>query len=597
MTYASVAANPGPVSYDYAVGSLQAPSSKAYNSFQALGDGVAAATQAGTSFGQANVVNYAYPDDYHTSKIGNFGTDIVCNDAGQCAEAYTTAFWDSCPNVYFDYMHLYKEDDTGAVGEYGIFLKRSGQDRRRIWGWTDMGNGDDRNINQTHEMCQGDYFQVEEHDTTSGNEKMGTHTPNLSGPHFGASHRFNADPADDGEVYYDVTPDNTFYIGAMRLLNSDLGPAAGSNYAHYYVGAARNPAVATSGSRWLTGSEMAGGNQANQIIGFSVNNSNGDFRTVRFDDSDTRDDHDLDIVWAGSRFLAVWERDYSATDHDIEMAVLNGTGVVTERKHVDFTSSSQRLPSIAYNPDQNQALVVYLSGDEVVGRFIEGTTVGNRFSIAPKPFGDNFWFGPKVAYEAGTKTWVVSYTSENSVTHVRRNRYLALSQGTLGVPPIPLTAPKLHPANRLHDLACNNDPNQDPNFVIRSSCAIVESTEQSSGTPLELNTIILESTPPWIGGGGGFSNTETKVLIVDRDVPTSTITSFSPGATVVVTDTFVFGGEAGDPTSEIAFVDVNIPGVGWQRATGLNSWSIAWDTPLADGSYTIQTRATDVVGN
>ncbi len=87
----------------------------------------------------------------------------------------------------------------------------------------------------------------------------------------------------------------------------------------------------------------------------------------------------------------------------------------------------------------------------------------------------------------------------------------------------------------------------------------------------------------------------TQPLIVDTDVPTTTISApadddFIDGGSYVV------GGVASDATSWVTGVEVSVDSGDWQAATGTDSWAWTWTLP-ADGTYTISSRATDVVDN
>ena len=118
LYYAAIAPNPGPantVSYPYAIAALEGPSSLNYSNANTLGNGVATARTGSVTIGQPAIVSFNNnSDDYHTiGKIGNFEPDIVCNEQGKCAEAYVATSWQECANVYFSYLHVYKEDDAG----------------------------------------------------------------------------------------------------------------------------------------------------------------------------------------------------------------------------------------------------------------------------------------------------------------------------------------------------------------------------------------------------------------------------------------------------------------------------------------------------
>jgi hypothetical protein len=100
--------------------------------------------------------------------------------------------------------------------------------------------------------------------------------------------------------------------------------------------------------------------------------------------------------------------------------------------------------------------------------------------------------------------------------------------------------------------------------------------------------------------GGVVSAQSTFKLTIDVDVPSGKITSLRNGQYVqgsaTAPNTLIIGGEASDPTSSVAQVDVRYNGSAWNVATGTATWSY----PLllnAEGEYNLLVRATDVVGN
>ncbi|MFC1843314.1 Ig-like domain-containing protein [Thermodesulfobacteriota bacterium] len=97
------------------------------------------------------------------------------------------------------------------------------------------------------------------------------------------------------------------------------------------------------------------------------------------------------------------------------------------------------------------------------------------------------------------------------------------------------------------------------------------------------------------------SNEETpsagNTVTVDRTDPSSTVSDPTNGATLNSSsaDPYTISGTASDATA-VSTVEVSINGGAWQTATGTTSWTYSWTLP-ADGSYTIQSRATDSAGN
>lgn len=93
----------------------------------------------------------------------------------------------------------------------------------------------------------------------------------------------------------------------------------------------------------------------------------------------------------------------------------------------------------------------------------------------------------------------------------------------------------------------------------------------------------------------GFVLTETLPVIIDADTPTSSLV----GIPYVQADGFrVIGGQATDPTSYVARVEVQIVGqTTWSAAAGGPTWAYTWQVPAAEGEATLQSRAIDAVGN
>ncbi|MFN8440673.1 MAG: LamG-like jellyroll fold domain-containing protein [Caldilineaceae bacterium] len=95
--------------------------------------------------------------------------------------------------------------------------------------------------------------------------------------------------------------------------------------------------------------------------------------------------------------------------------------------------------------------------------------------------------------------------------------------------------------------------------------------------------------------GGPITASASLTVVVDSDKPTSTISGLTNNQVIQGNQVQTIGGNADDPTSGVASVEVQINNGGWQTATGVATW--AYNLTLGEGLYTIQTRATDQVGN
>src|SRR6266542_2688600 len=79
--------------------------------------------------------------------------------------------------------------------------------------------------------------------------------------------------------------------------------------------------------------------------------------------------------------------------------------------------------------------------------------------------------------------------------------------------------------------------------------------------------------------------------------PTSTITSPTEGAIVLIGKPVAITGTASDPDGSVVKVEVSVDGgATFSAATGTTAWSFNW-TPATPGQVTIRSRATDNSGN
>ena len=91
------------------------------------------------------------------------------------------------------------------------------------------------------------------------------------------------------------------------------------------------------------------------------------------------------------------------------------------------------------------------------------------------------------------------------------------------------------------------------------------------------------------------TNSSTSTIQYDSTEPTSSITDPVSGQNISASS-YTISGTASDDTSGVSLVEVSVDGgTTWSAATGTTSWTYAW-TPSADGSVTIQARATDAAG-
>ncbi len=102
--------------------------------------------------------------------------------------------------------------------------------------------------------------------------------------------------------------------------------------------------------------------------------------------------------------------------------------------------------------------------------------------------------------------------------------------------------------------------------------------------------------------GGSVTTSGSTSFIVDGDKPTASVTSLQDGEIVLGRNSsaeppsvIIIGGSASDATSGVAQVEVRINNGAWELASGKETWAYA--LTAFTGSYIIETRATDNVGN
>ncbi len=92
----------------------------------------------------------------------------------------------------------------------------------------------------------------------------------------------------------------------------------------------------------------------------------------------------------------------------------------------------------------------------------------------------------------------------------------------------------------------------------------------------------------------------TAQVIIDNTPPVAVIND-PPADDTTVTNaaSYLVTGSASDTPSDswVASVEVSIAGGAWQPVNGTGVFTWTWTLPLTDGSYALQARATDVVGN
>jgi hypothetical protein len=615
IRYAQITANPAGDSR-YAIASLEGSGlvvdQAEYDALRVWKNGQVMVSTASITIGNPKNVEYPNPDVGHTTKIGESEPAIACNADGLCAEAYVEVAWPQgpqiCSNVFLRSVWVRHAADVEGLtvrGEY--YLTQNGT---KIWGTRSGGDGAFLHDDKTIVVCPADKIRAwEEDDSPNADDDLGFHYLDLTAPHSDVAEYNNDDRID---LYYNVLPTAAYRYGAIRFLNSDLTFPVG--YGRQFIevtdgGAdlrqAANPAIATSGSTWLVGFESYG-SPTEVYTQLFVNNASGE-RVERLDNTDHLelgvDDHNLSLVWAGNQYIAVWESDTAPNidEHSLKMAFLNRNGYVTARQIVaanELARSAEMMPDIAYSAEQNQSLVVYMSSNRLHGRFIQGNSVGEKFIIGTADAGAVL-NDPNVVYDVINGVWVVNWLHVSTQGTTSKTRALAYNAGNNTARDVAFYEIDA-PGRDVTDLACAPpNPGQLINRNIRAQtfCGVVTSDGRLGTNSMQFDSLQLEGTPPWLGGGGALTNQALASLTVDTLPPTITFGNFADDPTLAITDTFVFDGSANDTTSPIAMVRVNVDNMGWQTATGTASWSFAWNNiPTTDRDVKIQVEATDAVG-
>ncbi len=122
----------------------------------------------------------------------------------------------------------------------------------------------------------------------------------------------------------------------------------------------------------------------------------------------------------------------------------------------------------------------------------------------------------------------------------------------------------------------------------------------ATGNSLTFYDLVLRQTTTYLGE---ISQSKERTVTVDSDRPTIAISAdfFGPGEPagyVRSPERLVVAGEASDPTSYVAQVEIAPQGGTSTVAEGTGAWAYAWTTAgLPDGRQTLQIQAVDAVGN
>ncbi len=529
--------------------------------------------------------------------------EVVCaGDTGRCLTVWADDSYDTCTTVTFNDLVCHSDQDgQGSHSEYyieagGLVIAGEYRYGRQIWGPSSTATGQTEKINVTRAFCNTEKYALWEEDTWfDDDDYYGTGSYSATEPGAGSKRHTGADATIDWFVYPNY---NATIYG--RLFDANGWPVQGSTVCTTTepIAVSTNldatmltPAVATDGTNFMV-----------------VWNQDNVLRTNRFTNSCVVDEpRDLfgstfaslnpDIVWAGNRYIVVWQKaGYPFIDWDIQLGFvsINGISYASASGSIASSPSRETNPAIAYNAVTGQSLIVYIvDGTQVMGRFFGTGAPETAFPIATGAIST-----VDVAYEPTHGGWMVTWLTPNgSGTDTIHYKPLAADgTGMLNENESDLTGSVPAPYTNLSStgVACRLEA-ADP---IAGECGIVANPETPDATTdpqsIALAKVGLLKVLPW---SGTYNLSANLPMIIDATGPDASFTSLQNSQYLTATQTLVIGGDANDNTY-VAQVWVSVDGGDWQLAAGAESWAYAWDTAgLTDGPHTLRAYATDVAGN
>jgi len=577
--------------YDYLVASLEG--SDAADSRYTRG--TVNLRHAESSFSGANGVSWEWgvdrPNGYGPARER---PGVACNDAGRCLTSWVDSYFYHCTDIRFTRIRCINEDDPGDNGEYYLVMY-DGVTGPEFWSYR-RNNGISLDDGESYtfpagtgtHFCDTDRLEIWEDDVGDDyDDRVGYLYFTANAPDS-FRRRVNQEGGTDDEVELSGVVEATNTEAVYGAISDENRTVVVSQFAIGDDDLTRKfrPIVASDGQDFLVVWYRDG-------VGLKA-------RRV-YDDGTTGGQVVLDIraeqaalTWIGDSYLLVWADD-SDGDWDVRGVRLNRNGGrVGDSFVVAGSSADEAHPAVAYDPVNDRALVLYVEdGVRVEGRFFESGSPGTAFVVYSRPGAPSLG-QPVVAYEPLYGIWFAAW----------QERYMGTDQYFLHARPLDAGGQFLlstsdtaledqtSPRSSFTDLetACSEQPALQGGDTAR--CATLH---RSGTTRMTLERFYIRRVLPWLGT---LSRTERVPFTVDDDVPTATFTSLSDGQFVAVTDTLIVGGDAGDPTSYIARVEVRVDGGPWEEAEGAESWAYAWDvSALADGAHTLSVRAVDAVGN
>ncbi len=599
--------------------------------------------------GDGGIKSKSAPDDYICSLlVGQRSAGIhnlSCSSGSNVLTLSVTVFADAdmdwqgwqnrnCSTVYFDKIEVIQSSDGGNPGspaEYQLWLDGHrysfeldpAQPPPFFGVYTPIGtllweapvsavSGDDLDVNLQYSLpiCRGQTIDIWEDDGDNNEPDYVCQIPFMDdspaqSDSQGVLRAYDCEPGPAGSSNHDlklhmrITANPKFAVEG-RLLGPNGSPASGSldiqprsqfcsqrgfwgNCLRYGYRSMTALAAATDGTDFLVGYKILGvGLKVRRI---SASGGPGTLHTVAGADSGSgATDGELDLEWTDPNYLIAWRQIRNA--ETIYLMEINSSGLPLQSTLRSLTSPAGGFlyqPALAHNSLEDKTLLVYVRGNaNLQARIIQGGVPGPEFTISGMP-GDQVIYRPEVAYNALQNAWLVAWSVRNAAGQHAINYLAMAADGSILLP----AQSHLVPGTDFGHLgvACTDDT------PITPSCAMA--THSLGGQSINLARVFMRSIPPWLGA---VSGDESVVLTIDADKPSASVTSISDGQTLRVPGTLIIAGEAQDPSSPIAFVNVRVNGGSTELANGTESWQFAF-TPGSSGSHTIEVWSTDVAGN
>ena len=521
--------------------------------------------------------------------VGEFPPGVACADDGTCIVAWGNTHDHSCTWVYLDEFYCHDDSDVGDHAEFDIFF-----DGDKVGHWGGVDTGEWHSIDETYSYCDSGKIKVYETDTwPNPDDYMGSHTIGYCGG--SGNHYFEEEDGDAAiRVYYDIHSAERDGIYGRTVDENRTAQGDQFGVSDQGGGERWRPAAASDGTGFLVGWQerkfvYSTWEWAIYVQQVSDDGALGDESRLDVSPS-AKDDTNPALAWVGDKYMAVWEHS-SGDGQDVWMAYVDEDGdyVNGSRRTLAGSPGDETHPQVAYNPQTDRALVVYnYDGSSIRGRFVQDSTIGDEFVIATQ---GSDTASPAATYEPKYDHWLVSWDEGNTVNYVPLSAGGEVLLDKQGLGPGATHDPLYESVSftdlNNHDLACSTEVGGKD----YAQCAIVAANDDD----LFLQPLYMEDVSPFLGSIEIVTDT---VMLVDADVPTSTIVSLSDGQYLAATGTLIIGGDAGDTPSGIAGVEISLDGgATWTDTTGAESWAYAWEVPETDGPVTLQTRATDLVGN